>query len=80
MRNLPLKATHQQTKTYNQQLVLKTIYDHGQISRAEVARLTKLTRVTVSEIVSGLLEKGIVAEVGRGPSAGGKTPIPLQRR
>jgi predicted NBD/HSP70 family sugar kinase len=77
MRALPLKATHQQTRTYNQQLVLKTIYDHGQISRAEVARLTKLTRVTVSEIVSGLLEKGIVAEVGRGPSAGGKTPILL---
>ena len=32
------KATQQQTKTYNSQLVLKTIYDHGQISRAEVAR------------------------------------------
>jgi predicted NBD/HSP70 family sugar kinase len=73
----PLKATHQQTKTYNQQLVFKTIYDHGIISRAEVARQTDLARVTVSEIVADLLDKGLVAEVGRGPSAGGKAPILL---
>ena len=73
----PPKATHKQTKTYNQQLVFKTIYDHGTISRAEVARLTDLTRVTVSEIVADLLERGLVAEVGRGPSAGGKSPILL---
>jgi glucokinase-like ROK family protein len=77
VRPLPPKATHQQTKTYNQQLVLKAIFDHGQISRAEVARLTDLTRVTVSEIVADLLRKGLVAEVGRGPSAGGKSPILL---
>lgn len=77
MKVLPRKATHQQTKIYNQQLVLKTIYDRGPISRADVARLTKLTRVTVSEMVADLLEKGLVAEVGRGPSAGGKTPILL---
>jgi glucokinase-like ROK family protein len=77
VRPLPPKATHQQTKTYNQQLVLKAIFDHGQISRAEVARMTELTRVTVSEIVADLLKKGLVAEVGRGPSAGGKSPILL---
>lgn len=74
---MPTKATHQQTKTYNQQLVLKTIYDGGQISRADLARQTKLTRVTVSEIVAELIKKGLVAEVGRGPSAGGKSPILL---
>jgi len=74
---LPLKATHQQTKLFNQRLVLKTIYDYGQISRADVARRTKLTRVTVSEIVADLLEQSLVAEVGRSPSAGGKSPILL---
>jgi glucokinase-like ROK family protein len=74
---LPPKATHQQTKLFNQRLVLKTIYDQGRISRADVARLTKLTRVTVSEIVANLLDVGLVAEVGRSPSAGGKAPILL---
>lgn len=77
MRTLPTKATHQQTRTYNQQLVLRTIFDSGKISRAEVARQTKLTRVTVSEIVSDLIQSGLVAEVGMGASAGGKTPILL---
>ncbi len=71
------KATHQQTKLYNSQFVFKTIYDQGLISRADVARQTRLTRVTVSEIVAELIEKGLVAEVGRGPSTGGKTPILL---
>jgi glucokinase-like ROK family protein len=74
---LPSKATHRQTKLFNQRLVLKTIYDQGQISRAGVARLTKLTRVTVSEIVADLLDSGLVAEVGRSPSAGGKAAILL---
>ena len=77
MRTLPTKATHQQTRTYNQQLVLRTIFDHGKISRAEVARKTKLTRVTVSDMVAELIDSGLVAEVGMGTSAGGKTPILL---
>ncbi|HZW03418.1 MAG TPA: ROK family transcriptional regulator [Anaerolineaceae bacterium] len=77
MSSLPPKATHQQTKTYNQQLVFKAIYDQGEISRADLARLTGLTRVTVSEIVAELIEKSLVAEVGFGPSAGGKNPILL---
>ena len=72
-----LKATHQQTKTYNNQLVLKTIFESGPLSRADVARATHLTRVTVSEIVAELIEGGLIAEVGRGPSTGGKTPILL---
>jgi len=77
MRTLPTKATHQQTRTYNQQLVLRTIFDNGKISRADVARKTKLTRVTVSDLVSELIDTGLVAEVGPGRSAGGKTPILL---
>ena len=69
MKVLPRKATHQQTKLYNQQLVLKTIYDKDPISRAEVARLTKLTRVTVSEIVADLLRSN--ASIARNLDASG---------
>jgi N-acetylglucosamine repressor len=71
------KATQQQTKTYNSRLVLKTIYDRGRTSRAEVARLTHLTRTTISDIVADLQEKGLVEEVGMGQSLGGRTPILL---
>lgn len=71
------KATRQQTRTHNSQLILKTIYDRGQVSRAEIARLTHLTRTTVSGVVAELMEEGLVAEIGVGPSAGGKPPILL---
>ncbi len=73
----PDKATHQQTKIHNRDLVLKTIFDHDTISRAEVARLTKLTRATVSDIVANLIAEGLVEEVGFGASIGGKSPILL---
>jgi len=69
------KATRQHTKLHNRDLVLRTIFAHDSISRADVARITHLTRTTVSEIVSGLLVEGLVEEVGRGESLGGKMPI-----
>lgn len=77
---LPEKATHQQTRTFNQQLVLRAIYDRAEISRAEIARLTGLTRTSVSALVAELLRDGLVEEVGRGPSTGGKAPIMLRVR
>ncbi|HMB22028.1 MAG: ROK family protein [Chloroflexota bacterium] len=71
------KATRQHTRQHNRNLVLQTIFANEAISRAEVARVTHLTRTTVSEIVSGLLEEGLVEEIGRGESIGGKSPILL---
>src|SRR5947208_15512703 len=71
------KATQQQTKLYNGRLVLKAIYDRGQISRADVARLTSLTRTTVSDLVADLLERGLVEEIGFGQSMGGRSPMLL---
>ena len=72
------KATHSQTRAYNSQLVLRTIYDQELISRADVARRTGLTRTTVSDLVGELMELGLTEEVGRGPSNGGKAPILLR--
>ena len=71
------KATLEQTKIHNTRLVLQTIYEQDAISRAAVARLTKLTRPTVSDAVARLIEDGLVAEIGRGASTGGKQPTLL---
>ncbi len=71
------KATRQQTRTHNKQLVLRTIYQVGEISRADIARATHLTRTTVSHIVAELIKDSLVAETGRGPSEGGKPPVLL---
>lgn len=75
---LPAKATHQQTRAHNQGLVLHTLFDHGPVSRADVARMTGLTRTTVSDVVAEFLRDGLAAEVGRGASSGGKAPILLR--
>ncbi|HVN53721.1 MAG TPA: ROK family transcriptional regulator [Anaerolineaceae bacterium] len=69
------KATRQFTKEYNSRLVLKTIYQAEDISRAEISRITGLTRTTVSDIVAGLIDEGLVEEVGIGASSGGKPPV-----
>jgi len=71
------KATRQYTKEHNRNLVLKTIFEHDSVSRAEIARITKLTRTTVSDIVADLILEGLVSEIGIGSSLGGKSPILL---
>ena len=71
------KATHQETRQRNRDLVLKTIFESDTISRAEIARTTGLTRTTVSDVVSSLLSENLVQEVGIGESIGGKSPILL---
>lgn len=68
------KTTHEQTKLHNMRLILRTIYEAGTISRADVARITKLTPTTVSDLVEVLLADGMVNEVGLGVSVGGKPP------
>ena len=70
----PTKATHAHTRAHNASLVLRAVYDLGPISRAEIARLTGLTRTSVGELVGELEQEGLAREVGRGPSTGGKAP------
>ncbi len=58
--------------------ILRLIWRQRRISRAEIARRTRLSRSTVSEIVAGLLPTGLVEEIGIGPSRGGRPPIVLE--
>jgi N-acetylglucosamine repressor len=73
-----IKATQQQTRAHNRQLVLQTIYNQPQTSRVDVARLTGLTRTTVSDLVAELTHEGLVEEIGQGQSMGGKPPTLLK--
>jgi len=72
------KATRRQSKDHNKGLVLRTVYQAGWISRADVARATTLARPTVSTAVAELIDQGLVTESGLGPSVGGKPPILLR--
>lgn len=68
------KLTRDDSKEYNRRLALKLIYANREISRADIARATGLTRTTASAAVEDLIEAGLVEDVGQGPSAGGKPP------
>ena len=71
------KATREHTRIHNHRLILRTIYQEKQVSRADLARATHLTKTTVSAIVSELIAENLVEETGRGPSEGGKPPVLL---
>jgi predicted NBD/HSP70 family sugar kinase len=58
--------------------VLRLIWEEERISRADIARLASLSRSTVSEIIKEILPTGLVAEMGEGPSRGGRRPIVLE--
>jgi len=49
---------------HNRSLVLQTLYRSKRQSRADIARSTRLTRVTVSDLVAELIEEGLVVEIG----------------
>jgi predicted NBD/HSP70 family sugar kinase len=70
----PSKATRGQTHEHNVSLVLRAVYDLGPISRADIARLTGLTRTSVGKLIAELETQGLTRDVGRGPSTGGKAP------
>lgn len=67
-------------KEINRQLVLNAVYAKAPVSSAEIARLYKLQRSTVTNIVNGLLAEGYlrVAGMGQSQKSGGKPPTLLE--
>ena len=55
--------------------VLNLVWEERQVSRAAIARSTRRSRSTISDVVGRLLGTGLVAEVGTGESRGGRRPI-----
>ena len=67
-----------EVRNLNAGLVLKAIEKNEYISRADIGKLIGLTPPTISAIIKDLIEKGIVQEIGKGNSSGGKKPILLK--
>ena len=72
-----MKITPEHARIRNRQLVLRTIYNKNGVSRAQVARFTKLTRPTVSDVVANLIKDGLVEEGGLAESSIGRRGIIL---
>lgn len=58
------KVLPEHARAHNRSLVLAHLFHSGPSSRADIARSTGLTRVTVSDLVADLIEEGLVAELG----------------
>lgn len=58
------KVLPEDARGHNRSLVLQTVYTTAGLSRADVARETGLTRVTVSDLVAELIASGLIVEAG----------------
>lgn len=65
-------------RAQHSRLILNLLWKEREISRAELARRTSLSRSTVSAIVNDLLNTGLVKEARAGVSNGGRRPIILK--
>jgi hypothetical protein len=62
----------------NEKLLLNLVRARGPISRADLAKHTRLSPATVSQIVQVLLDAKYIEEVGEGSSSGGRRPTLLK--
>lgn len=67
-------------KRLNEIRLLNLIREQSPVSRNELAKKTKISKVAVSDIINRLIDDGFVLEVGKGKSTsrGGKRPILLK--
>ena len=65
-------------RAQHSRLILNLLWTEKEISRADLARRTSLSRSTVSAIVADLLGTSLVKEARTGVSNGGRRPILLQ--
>ncbi|HHU20027.1 MAG TPA: ROK family transcriptional regulator [Bacilli bacterium] len=71
------RGSFQQMKALNKSIILTKILNDGPISRAQIAKETKLTPPTVGTIVKELIEQKMVIEGSQGQSKGGRKPTML---
>lgn len=72
------RGSFKMMKSVNKSLILNQIRLNQPISRAEIAKQTKLTPPTVSAIVKELINENLVKETELGQSKGGRKPTMLQ--
>ncbi|MEM1486340.1 winged helix-turn-helix domain-containing protein [Oscillospiraceae bacterium PP1C4] len=66
------KASLQDMKNENRQLIIRTIIDHENLSRIEISQLSGLSPSTVSSLVSELIKDAVLIETGESASTGGR--------
>lgn len=55
--------------------IISLLLENGELSRADIARQTGLSRAAISLSVAELIEEGLVQEIGTSESTGGRKPV-----
>jgi predicted NBD/HSP70 family sugar kinase len=58
------------SRQHNRSLILQTLFHEGAMSRADLARRSGLTRVTVSDLVNDFSTEGLISDLGERTGAG----------
>jgi glucokinase-like ROK family protein len=74
------KANSKLIKEINEEIIIDVLKRKEPISRAGIAKITALSRATVSSIVNRLVDTGLIKEIGMGKAEknGGRKPILLE--
>src|SRR2546430_2007200 len=72
MSSTRLPGTPRLLRAINDRSALELLLDQGPLTRAQLGELTGLSKVTASQLVERLEERGLVARVGE--QAGGRGP------
>ncbi|MCI9586850.1 MAG: ROK family protein [Oscillospiraceae bacterium] len=73
-----MKQDQATLRAYNKTSIMRILLTHESIYRAEISRMTGLSIPTVMKITDEFAQSGLIAEVGKGISSGGKPPRILQ--
>lgn len=74
MKKKPVTGKPELLKRINRNMIIKLIMQYQTISRSHLAKLTELALPSVMRIVDGLIEEGLVLDIGKGESTGGRKP------
>ncbi|WP_353668082.1 ROK family transcriptional regulator [Marinomonas sp. THO17] len=70
-------STSEQSRIYNERIILHLIRQHPEISRVQIAKRTGLSAQTISVITSSLLERELLSVVGKVTGRRGQPSIKL---
>ena len=65
MKDIVVGANAERSRDHNRRMVLGRVRKAGQIGRADIARASGLSTQAVSNIISDLLDDGLIIEQGR---------------
>lgn len=68
----PTKASPSDVRRMNRALIFNLLFPSARLSRADLSRLTGLSRVAVSDVVNDMLEEGLIRENGHETPQHGK--------